>query len=252
MHIFTFWEGPKPPVIELCQQSLLKYNSNAIILDRNNLHSWIPLSSLPSWWSNPDIPWSRKTDWLRIEILYRHGGLWIDADIVVLKPLKSFISSIHDSVLFGATGRQCIPTEIHQWLVPSNWMIASQRQGQLITHARRLLQNYTHEQSVLNAEYHELGKHLLWKALQLCTSDYTYFHVNPKHCGIRDKDGFWVTTNRLVSGERVRFMGSDDDLIVAVWYLSELPTKFRHWRSSQWLKGHTELGRIMARALSSK
>ena len=72
----------------------------------------------PTWkikfWTNENIPkllnekafnkmnsWAAKTDILRLEILYKYGGIYVDADSKCLKPLDSLIDNM---TCFGMTG----------------------------------------------------------------------------------------------------------------------------------------------------
>lgn len=45
--------------------------------------------------------WAAKVDLLRLEVLYKHGGLYVDADSTCLKPLAPLLN---DLTLFGMTG----------------------------------------------------------------------------------------------------------------------------------------------------
>lgn len=90
-NIFLYWEnlnGSKTPdYIELCKESIFKYNSNdfnIISVNKKNLSDYI------------DVPESllrikniaQKTDFIRVALLCKHGGIWLDSDCISLKPLK--------------------------------------------------------------------------------------------------------------------------------------------------------------------
>lgn len=244
--IFSFWEGQRIPLIQLCQKSLLKHNPNAIILNMSNLRQWVHKGRLPKWWHSPKATWSQRTDWLRIYLLYTYGGLWIDADVIVLTCLESFTHTGHDSVLFGATGDICTSQNVKNWILPSNWMIASKKHGHLMGIALALFPDNPITQAV---SYHETGKHLMWKALRQCRKGYTYFHVSPNHCGIRDCDGMWVTTHRLCSDETIKYNLKPKQMIVIVWYLSEMSQEYKSKPMSYWMKADNTIGQFIRRAL---
>lgn len=252
MHIFTFWDGDQLPIIELCFQTLSRHHPSVVRLDSSTVRDWIDVSSLPPIYHDPAASWALKTDILRIALLYQYGGLWIDADIVVLHPLDSVLGMLtqYDAVLFGATGTTCTDANVHEWLYPSNWMIACRKGGVLITRAYELLTRLNHATDPSQFAYHDLGKNLLWTALNKCPPDYSYFHVHPKHCGIRDHRGNWVTTARLLqSGPPLVFLDGTDAILVLVWYLSDLPPGSRKTSAQAWLSSGCHMSRFLRKAL---
>jgi hypothetical protein len=80
MRVWAYWEGPKPPHIELCLQTLRKH-TDATELGPDTAPDWTDRLD-PIWRTLPRIGW--RADYLRSRILIEHGGLWIDADTIVL------------------------------------------------------------------------------------------------------------------------------------------------------------------------
>lgn len=87
--IFTFWE-PKdamPAYIKLCIETWKKYlpDYEVVILDYSNYEDWIGKdcydSSLRTNFSLP-----KQADAIRAAVLNLHGGLWFDADTIILSP----------------------------------------------------------------------------------------------------------------------------------------------------------------------
>lgn len=97
--IHLIWIGPNP----------CPYNGNIKTYELNN----------PGWtvkvWGNNDImlrnqrifdmmnSWPAKADVMRLEILYRHGGVYVDADSLCLKPIDTLVNGY---TCIGMTGRR--------------------------------------------------------------------------------------------------------------------------------------------------
>lgn len=91
MRIWSFWEGPKPPYVGLCQETLLKHNPEAVILD------WKKFQELRTTDTDVDLShlhWAHRSDWIRLYLLRHYGGLWLDADCIVLRPLDRFLAAL--------------------------------------------------------------------------------------------------------------------------------------------------------------
>ena len=97
-YAFTFWQhtGETPGYIELCQRSLQRNLSSAfehIHLDLDSAKEWVPEHELlwemavPAGEGNSASREGRRialfTGMLRVALIHRHGGLWVDADTLV-------------------------------------------------------------------------------------------------------------------------------------------------------------------------
>lgn len=87
-NIFIYWENHNgtttPSYIELCRKTLYRHNKNIcdiILVDDKSLHQYIPVPN--NLFNITSIP--HKADFIRVSLLYHHGGIWIDSDCVVLK-----------------------------------------------------------------------------------------------------------------------------------------------------------------------
>ena len=83
--IWTFWTGPKCKMYTKCQLSwryyLKDWKINVVTLD--NIDSWNLV--LPSTFDK--LPPTAKSDIIRINLLYKYGGVWLDATIQLLRNL---------------------------------------------------------------------------------------------------------------------------------------------------------------------
>lgn len=78
--IYTFWEGPKPAYIELCMAT---WPFEFVLLNYNNLHRYtdLPMDLVKQY------PLQQVADIVRVHVLRDNGGVWLDADTIVLGDL---------------------------------------------------------------------------------------------------------------------------------------------------------------------
>src|SRR5699024_9027941 len=92
LNISTYWEAPQPDWIGLCLESLRHHNPTDRILNTPDLQA----KDLPGL-RNLDMDHLRicqKSDVIRYALLHEHGGLWVDADCIVFKPLDDLLDII--------------------------------------------------------------------------------------------------------------------------------------------------------------
>ena len=84
--IFTFWEeyDKIPAYIQLCIDSWKKYlpDYEIVILNYSNLENWLPKDFYDKILYD-EFKIAQQTQVIRAAILEKHGGLWLDADIIV-------------------------------------------------------------------------------------------------------------------------------------------------------------------------
>lgn len=84
--VWLYWENSinktTPYYIQICHQLVKKVNpnSNVVILDENSVKKYIDLPK--QWYSLKEI--AHKADYVRVAMLYKYGGIWLDSDMVCL------------------------------------------------------------------------------------------------------------------------------------------------------------------------
>lgn len=84
--IWSYWTGTAPPlVVERCiaRWRVLHPGFSIRVLDDSTLHEYIP--ELPAGLALQSP--TRRADWLRLELLLRYGGIWLDASSILTQPL---------------------------------------------------------------------------------------------------------------------------------------------------------------------
>lgn len=96
--IFTYWEGPVHPYIELCRDSFEKLSGIRVdILDKDSVYNYIRSGILHEGHKRlPEI--SMKVDCLRLALLVSNGGMWCDMDTLMLSVPEMFFNTDRDFI----------------------------------------------------------------------------------------------------------------------------------------------------------
>lgn len=88
--IWTFWDGPKNELVDLCIDSWRSLNPQytVTLLDTNSVKQHLPDFSPVHKKST-----QKYTDFLRLAILAKHGGVWVDATLLCIQPLNEWIGT---------------------------------------------------------------------------------------------------------------------------------------------------------------
>ena len=82
--LWLFWEGPCPPYIQLCVRTILRHHPDAILLDRAGFER---MRTTDRALSLDDLSLNHLSDYVRAWLLAHHGGFYVDADCILLRPL---------------------------------------------------------------------------------------------------------------------------------------------------------------------
>ena len=136
MYIWLYWENKPgrviPPYIELCHETIRHHCSGdfeVILTTPDNIRDYIPDAGPFEEIQNPNP--AIRTAYIRVALLEKYGGIWMDSDIIVLKnfaPLKDLIQRV------GFVGFDKISAGDNH--VP-NWMLMSLAGGKVITEYKR-------------------------------------------------------------------------------------------------------------------
>lgn len=86
--IWTFWDGEPPPLVKKCIETWKKYNPDykIIVLNKENVKNYLSKPDLSKAKHVNDIV-QRYSDYARVHILAKHGGIWLDSSVICQKPL---------------------------------------------------------------------------------------------------------------------------------------------------------------------
>ena len=96
MKYFIYWDNlnnkSPPEYITLCINKMkLIFGDSLIIINKHNLKNYVP--ELPPYFNRiPKI--AIKVDYIRIALLYYHGGCYLDADTIVFPKFRDYIENL--------------------------------------------------------------------------------------------------------------------------------------------------------------
>ena len=209
-NVWLYWENKEnsvmPTYIRMCHESVIKNRGkelNVTILNENNIRKYLPY--LREDINDLSIP--QKADYIRLAILNEYGGIWLDSDIIVLKPLSPFLEKLknYDYVGFGCHGFYCTKTK-NGYGNPANWAMISRKGGLLIKSCLKAANNILDSNINLsyNRNYHKMGRELIWKEIGILKAKTTWDYFHNTSVGIeRDINGNKITNPRLMSDEKL-------------------------------------------------
>lgn len=137
---FLWWQGENamPPIIQTCYQMLIK-NSNGHkirLVTHENFSSFVTIPSyILKKVNKKNISLTHFSDILRICLLYEYGGLWIDATVLLVKPLPP-LPLICAHLGFWTPKDNCIV--LNSFSNASNWIV---RENKWVTFCLYLSKN---------------------------------------------------------------------------------------------------------------
>jgi len=98
LRIWTYWEGPKYPLIDLCLESIRRHHPDIRILSQ--------LDVLDRIGSEPIVltegqPLHYRSNLIRFLLMKKFGGRWIDADVLAFRPTRLTDGVEADMYLYG-------------------------------------------------------------------------------------------------------------------------------------------------------
>lgn len=120
--IWTYWDKEQiPEFVQICQKNWRKFapNYKIHILHKNNVDEWV---NMPSGWQI--LPPYRQADILRLMLLEKYGGIWMDASILLMENPDKFVGG--NLTLFMTPGTK-LDNPVYE-----NWFIASCKENPVV------------------------------------------------------------------------------------------------------------------------
>lgn len=84
--VWLYWEGPRPPLVDLCIRSIQRHNASARLIGPDDVAA-MPGSAAVRRITRP-LPPAFRTNLLRVWLIWQYGGVWIDADTICTSPVE--------------------------------------------------------------------------------------------------------------------------------------------------------------------
>jgi len=135
--IWTYWDNPDnpskglPKVVKLCMESWRKFNPNyeIVLLTKKNIKGYITIPdeirTHPHYNDSPQ----RFADLVRLYVLEEHGGIWIDASVLVKQPFDDWLFPKYGEFAGYYIGTYGIDKKVP---VIENWFLAANKGSKFI------------------------------------------------------------------------------------------------------------------------
>lgn len=259
-YLWIYWDNidgkSTPAYIDLCYDSITKNCSDSfdiVKLNKDNIKKYLPeLSEYDKYFEKLRI--AHKVDIYRIMLLYKYGGLYIDADTIVLRDPIEIMNKLkkYEFVGFGCTGDKCR----YGYKIPSNGIMASRPNSILMGKVMMILidriKKLYDENQYDKVQYFDLGKLIIWDEIDslIAKSDYEYYHYPNRFDGTRDVNGKWVTASIIFSNQQIEYE-KEDQMIFLVLYNSEISKDVKEMTRSQLMNKQWNFSKYMKIALKS-
>eukprot|EP00457_Paulinella_chromatophora_P006210 gb/GEZN01006228.1/.p1 GENE.gb/GEZN01006228.1/~~gb/GEZN01006228.1/.p1 ORF type:complete len:466 (+),score=51.72 gb/GEZN01006228.1/:100-1497(+) len=111
--LWTYWDYPEgkiPSLVELNVRTWLHHHPSLklTLVNDSNIKEFVP--DLPQEWYR--LPYSSaKSDVLRAAVIYHHGGVFMDAEVLVMYPLDTWLALIRQNWSIVSYGDPSIPAQ---------------------------------------------------------------------------------------------------------------------------------------------
>ncbi len=132
-----------PYIVQKCVESIKKYTSDfeVVLLDRDNIKNYVLLPSyIEEKYSKGIIPHAHFTDYVRMLLLAKYGGIWVDATFFLTDKLPDYIT---ESELF------LFNKEYMTKVSAANSLVASKAQNPIVLQMCDLLSEYWKKENKL-------------------------------------------------------------------------------------------------------
>lgn len=177
--VWVYWDTGienAPPIVRLCADRLKVYDEvEVVFLERSNLAEYVQMPPhIEKKLASGLIPKAHYSDLLRLEILHTHGGIWLDATVLLTG--SAFPQELLDDRLFFYAMSK--PSSNGNPIYLSSWAISSPAGHPLMTIVRKYLFDYWQRQD-------KLLDYFLFHIV-LCATMNTYPELAPERLGFHN------------------------------------------------------------------
>ncbi len=173
--IWTCWlqgEDNAPAVVKAClaQMRKMEPNRKIVVITRDNIRQYV---SLPDYiwekWQKGLMSNTTFSDVLRVCLLYEHGGIWLDATVYLLKPIRDEIINAPFFAYHSRTYLRIYPKVLGN----NSWFLVSNPRHTLIAGIRAMFFAYwRHENSTIHYFIYHLMFDLMVENNALCAAEW--------------------------------------------------------------------------------
>lgn len=257
-YIWMYWETKKgkkkPEYLDLCYRTIVKHCSEhqVHLLNEKTVFNYLPELDM-NLLKTCSVP--QKADYIRISLLHKYGGYWLDSDIIVFRSFRELflLLNTYDFVGFGCHFSNC-QNNTNGFPKPANWVIGSRKNGILMSRCLQKANHIlSHNPHLLKINYHCLGRELLWSEINYLLKNnlnWKYYHFNSK-CIERDSSGNKIYNSRHISKEEIDRKCQNKFIFIPIYNTAPgFPNWFINMSSEQLLKSEFLFSKLINYSLN--
>ncbi len=197
----------------------------------------------------------QKVDYIRYLLLYKYGGIWVDADTIVIKNLSPIIDKLkyYDFVGFGCHFSNEEKCEKTGKPYPANWVMGSRKNGKLMKYCVEKCNMHINNNQSLKRKYHILGREIVWKGIKELNNndkEWNYYHYNSK-CIDRDSKNKKMTNKKVLSNDDIDNYCKDKMLFIPIYNSAPgFPSWFKTMNEEEILGGNLLISKLLNKSLN--
>lgn len=132
-----------PEIVKICYESVKKNLSSMdiILITEKNMEDYVMFPDyIRNKWKNGSITYTHLTDLLRLELLIRYGGIWLDATVFCSSPRVEIPNYFFDTDLFFFQSLK--PGRDGKSTYLSSWLISAKTNNKILMATRELCYAY--------------------------------------------------------------------------------------------------------------
>lgn len=198
---------------ELCIESFNKYNQEhfeIIVIDELSLIKYIP--NLPNNFN--EFTKDLKNTFIKFNLLYEYGGLWVDINSIVFSDLKFFTDKLiqYDFIGFGSTEDNYENNNFYS--KPLMNVMGSRKNSLLCNKFKNQINKFLKEENVSEID-NKFIINEFWESIEdlIKNNNYEYYHFSPILTGNFDNFNEPITDKKLFSNDNFDLDSLDMKLI---------------------------------------
>jgi hypothetical protein len=136
--IWMFWDGDETPlIVKACFEKIksLNYNYKINICNFSNINDYVDIKFN----EHVDLKIAHKADIIRLALLEKYGGVWIDASVLMSLPMDRLISSINNCHVYDVIAFYIEKGNDYENPVLENWFLAAPQGSSFVAEWLKIL-----------------------------------------------------------------------------------------------------------------
>lgn len=162
--IWMYWENKPgyshPPYLELALETIQRNSGNyeVVVLDEKSVDNYIEIPATVKRLEHI----AHKADYIRFQLLYKYGGVWLDSDMILLRNIDDAVEPYIQKYDFISCGIE--------HLKPSIWFMACKKDCEILGEQKDIVNEVLRKKSrrtlpfaKIKLKWSQIGYDILWK-----------------------------------------------------------------------------------------